>query len=353
MSSGFDLAPAVNSDLLQQASGISAGESGAVIQQVKTSYTTAVMVQQARNLEQVRVKLMAESRMAGESFYYGWGSGKDKIEGPSVGLAMAAARSFGNCAVDMQPMQETPEAWIMTAVFVDLETGFTLTRQFRQSKKSVVHGKHDAERKNDIRFQIGQSKSVRNVVANALPKWLIEAAVTEAKNGVKEKINSYIKANGIVAAVNYVLRGLLKHGVKDEHVLKKCEVASVEGLTVDHVVLLRGDLHALDNGQDYATALFPLMADSGSKKAKTSDINKLLDKEPAKKTKKQEVTQQEIRDATPEPEKEKSLLQWNADIEGCKSVSKLLDMQVETKNPIVVDTINKRIAEVKAKMSGK
>ena len=31
-------------------------------------------------------------------------------------------------------MQETPDAWIFTGHFIDLETGFTLSRQFRQSK---------------------------------------------------------------------------------------------------------------------------------------------------------------------------------------------------------------------------
>src|SRR5688500_13680055 len=112
----------IDNDLLDAASGIAAGTSIAPLQQVKTGYTTAIAVQQPRQLAVVTKRLLAEANMAGESFYYGWGAGKERIEGPSIGLAMAAARCFGNSAVDMLPVQETPESWIMTSVFIDLET---------------------------------------------------------------------------------------------------------------------------------------------------------------------------------------------------------------------------------------
>jgi hypothetical protein len=252
------------------------------MQQVKTGYTTAIAVQQPRDLQVVNKRLMAEAKLAGESFYYGWGSGRERIEGPSIGLAMAAARCFGNSAVDALPIQETDDSWVMTAAYIDLETGFTLTRQFRQSKKSVVHGKHDNERKDDIRFQIGQSKAARNVVVNALPKWLIDAAVNEAKVGVRAKIEQYVASKGLPAAVGLVLTGLAKHGVTEPIVLDKCQVAKLEGLTIDHVVMLRGDLYALDSGQDYASALFPAMAEEKSGKVSRSSINDKLDKTPKK-----------------------------------------------------------------------
>lgn len=254
---------------------------GRAMQQVKTGYTTAIAVQKPRDLAIVSKRLLAEAKLAGESFYYGWGAGKDKIEGASIDCAMAAARCFGNSAVDALPIQETDDSWIMTSAFIDLETGYTLTRQFRQSKKSVVHGKHDAERKDDIRFQIGQSKSARNVVLNALPKWLTDAAVSEAKIGVRAKIEQYVKQNGLAAAVQLVLNGLLKHGVTEAFVIDKCQVAEAKGLTVDHIVMLRGDLYALDNGQDYASSLFPAMEQKEATKVTRSSINEKLDAEPS------------------------------------------------------------------------
>ena len=212
---------------------------------------------QKRDLQDVRKRLIEESRLMGESAFYGWGAGKDAIEGPSVKIAMAAVRCWGNCSVEAMPLQETHDAYVFTSRFIDLETGYTLERQFRQSKRSIVYGKHDEERKADIRFQIGQSKSARNVVLNALPEWLIDEAVDVAKEGVREKVENYIKANGIAAAVDMVVRGLVKAAVPEPLILTKCGKAKREALTVDDIVMLRGCLKAIQDGAERASELFP------------------------------------------------------------------------------------------------
>ncbi len=230
---------------------------GGVMQQVKTAYTTAISVQQPRNIELVTQALMAESRMAGELFYYGWGAGKNRIEGGSVHLATTAARCWGNCAITAEPVQDAGDSWIFTTTFIDLETGFTISRQFRQSKKSEVYGKHDSERKDDIRFQIGQSKSARNVIFNALPKWLIDKARVQAQAGVREKLQRYIDSNGIAAAVDIVVKELAKHGIRPEAICAKYSIASPAALQVEHLVALRGDITALQTGQDTSESLYP------------------------------------------------------------------------------------------------
>jgi len=212
---------------------------------------------QRRSLPDVRRRLLDEARMMGESGYYGWGNGKDKIEGPTIKLANAAARCWGNCSVESMPMQETPDAYIFTSRFIDLETGFTLERQFRQSKNWMVYGKHDPERKADIRFQIGQSKAARNLILNALPEWLIDEAMEVAKQGCREKVERLVNDKGIVHAVDIMLRSLAKHGVTEEAVLLKCSVGKKEGLKIDDIVMLRGCLQAIEDGADRADQIFP------------------------------------------------------------------------------------------------
>lgn len=211
---------------------------------------------QKRDLADVKRRFLQEASLAGESFYYGWGVGKDKVQGPSIKCAMSAARCWGNCTVEMLPMQETADAYVFTARFVDFETGFTLERQFRQSKRWIIYGKMDAERKEDVRFQIGQSKAARNLVLNALPEWMIDEAVDAAKMGVRAKVEKYIEANGKVKAAQYVLRDLAKEGVPEKRALSKMGVAKLEGLTVDDIVMLRGNLKAIQDGSDSADAIF-------------------------------------------------------------------------------------------------
>jgi len=230
---------------------------GSAMQQVKTSYTTAVAVQKPRILAEVEQRLLQEADQAGEDFYYGWGAGKDRVEGPSVGLALAAARCYGNCAVEMAPVQDTFDAWIFTASFIDLETGFTLSRQLRQSKRWIVYGKHDEARKEDIRFQIGQSKAIRNVVTNSVPEWLINKAMDRAKGGVRDMIQRTVDQHGIEAVIERAVEKLSALGIDEARVLAKFGRPTTRGLTVEDLVLIRGDLSAIGAGQDTVDNLYP------------------------------------------------------------------------------------------------
>jgi hypothetical protein len=247
----------VEGELLPSNGHAEAFASGHAIQQVRTPYATAVVVQKPRSLGAVLRSLKEEARLAGEDFYYGWAAGKDRVEGPSVSLALAAARCWGNCAVEPLPVQDLGDSWVFTAAFVDLETGFTLSRQFRQSKKSAVAGKLDGERKDDIRFQVGQSKAIRNVILNSLPPSLVKAALEEAKRGVRLHIEELVGKKGLAGAVDLALKALGKCGVREDAVLAKCGVADPKGLTVDHLVMLKGDLTAIEGGQERPEVLFP------------------------------------------------------------------------------------------------
>lgn len=231
--------------------------------QVKSSYATAVMVQRPRKLPEVERRFLEEAMLAGESFYYGWSAGGQLIEGPSQELAHALARCWMNCAIELGEVQETREAWYFTTTFVDLETGVSIPRQFRQSKRSIVHGKLDEERKDDIRFQIGQSKAVRNVILHALPKWLIEKGVATAKEGVSKRLDDAIAKQGIHHVISIMVAELAKLGVKPEAICQKFGVAKVDGLTKENLITMRGDLKALQAGQDRPEALYPMPAEPG------------------------------------------------------------------------------------------
>lgn len=157
-------------------------------QLVKTQapFQTAIVVQKARDIVTIRSQLMKESDMAGEAFYYSWpvktkGGGREIVEGPSIQLAVSAARLFGNC-VWSADYAEDEERYYLNGHFVDLETGFNVSRPFRQRKAPEI-GDYQEDRKQDIAFQIGVSKAMRNVIVRGgLPPWLIEQAMNRAKH---------------------------------------------------------------------------------------------------------------------------------------------------------------------------
>lgn len=243
---------------LVPAAGSIAGEiieSGRTLQQSRTGFITAVTVQKPRERMAVLKACEEEAAIAGDEFFYAW-TVKDKdgkkhlVEGPSVYLANAAVRNWGNSGVLIN-VDETPDTYVFTATFVDLETGFNLQRAFRQ-KKSRNIGKYDKDRAEDIVFQIGQSKATRNVVINAMPSWLISKMMSQAKKNIIERIEK----KGLTQARQDTIAFFARYGITVDRIeakmQKKAEVWDAQDLA-----MLYGAIKTLTEGVESPDELFP------------------------------------------------------------------------------------------------
>lgn len=241
----------------------------APLQRVQTQFSTAIQVQRPRELAKVKQDAAIVGGLIGSGCFYAWGTGDARVEGITVKLANELARIWGNCAIDLAPVQETHDAWIFTASFVDLETGFTMSRQFRQSKRWQVHGRFDQDRKDDIRFQIGQSKALRNVILNCIPEYVTRAAVDAAKGNLRQKIEDSINRSGRDAVIAKMLQSLLRIGVDEKRLLENFGYAKTLALTVDDLVVVRSNLDAIEEGSANVDECFPpIAAPAGEGKSK-------------------------------------------------------------------------------------
>jgi hypothetical protein len=166
-------------------------------------------------------------------------------------------RQDANGLMVPEPVQETAEAWYFTHWFIDLETNVATPKQWREGKRSKVDGNMDEDRKNAIRFGRGQSKNIRNCILANMPNWLVNKAIAEAKGGVRAKIEKFIESKSLAAAQDYVVKALARHGVTAEQILAKTMRDKVEGLDVDDIVSLNGDLKAIEPGSESVANLFP------------------------------------------------------------------------------------------------
>ena len=237
--------------------------SGAALQKVQTQFSTAVAIQRPRRRLEVIKACEEEAVIAGDEFYYSWTvnarDGKKLVEGLSVQAALAAARNWGNCAVPCS-VEENMNTYLFTATFVDLETGFTLQRAFRQ-KKSLNIGKKYDERAEDLVFQIGQSKAIRNVILNALPSWLTTKMLAKAKENIIEKINKM----GIAVAREKTVAFFAKYGVTTDRIENKLGGKKYAAWDAEDLALLQGAMNTLISGQESADSLFPVHHESASK----------------------------------------------------------------------------------------
>jgi hypothetical protein len=283
--------------------------SGGAMQQTKTAYTTAVTVQQPRSIAKIANNVLEEARLAGKSFYYRWTTknkdgSKGVVEGPSIDMAMALCRHYGNCVVDVEAT-ETSSHYMMKGLFIDLESGFTCPRLFRQRKNQGT-GMKDKDRQEDIIFQIGQSKAIRNAVVKAMPEWLIEKAIEVA---TEAELNKAKKEN-IHLARQKVIEFFSQYGVSADRIEAERK-RPVDQWTPDDIVDLRGMATALKEGRASGEELFPPVtkAEAEPEKELSKKTASSKSEAPAKESTKEEpaglVTQPDLpkqKKTQPEPE---------------------------------------------------
>ena len=217
----------------------------------QTQFHTAVAVQRPRNLDKVVAAVLREAEFAGDAFYYSFPMGGKKIEGPSIGLAMAVAREWSNCAVPVE-YYETPTEWVFNAHFVDLERGFTVSRVFRKKKGKGAFKKLEDDRAEDMTFQAAQSRAIRNVVLAGVPRWLTD----QAKERAKEAVLKGISKEGLAVATEKALKFLEGYGISEARVIAVLGKPKHEWASED-IVSLRGMASQLKDGQATAEQLFP------------------------------------------------------------------------------------------------
>lgn len=165
------------------------GRSDQAMAQIITAQRVAVK----RDVPTIRREAREIATSMGDKAFYYWetknsNGTRGQVMGPSIDCAMAAISAYGNCSIEAFPAQETDSHWVFLARFVDYEKGVTVTRSFQQ-RKSQKTGMKDADRQQDIVFQIGQSKASRNAVVAGL-KWLVTEMVEAARSGLLQKVQA-------------------------------------------------------------------------------------------------------------------------------------------------------------------
>ena len=167
-------------------------QAGSRSDQAMAEIITAQRVAVKRDKSEILREARELAVAAGQSYFYRIPfKNRDKgttdyVEGPSISCAMGAVSVYGNCRVEAFPAQETATHWTFVARFVDFEKGVTIMRSFQQ-RRGQSSGMKDQGRQEDIVFQIGQSKAMRNVVVAALP-WLTQEMFASAKQGLLQRI---------------------------------------------------------------------------------------------------------------------------------------------------------------------
>lgn len=257
---GFtELEIAFGADMAREVSAQHAPSPGGLLVETSNGIITARKCDVQRDLGKVLATIKILARAAGQSYYYRWKTrNKDgtqgEVSGPTIKLANDVARVYGNCQVDVRTF-DNGSSFVFYARFVDVESGYSLTRAFQQ-RKSQKTTKKDDDRDLDIAFQIGQSKAIRNVICNAL-QTLVDFAFEEAEKSAVEKFAKDLP----------FYRGKASEKLEFMGVLARAEKAigrKVDDWTAQDLAKLQGMVQAVDDGMATIDDVFPQLQAQGA-----------------------------------------------------------------------------------------
>jgi hypothetical protein len=211
---------------------------GATMQRIQTPYVTAVSVQKPREFKALAQHAAAEAETMSEDFYYLWEVKERDDRGElrkreicdiTHDGALALMRHWGNCAYDPQLQSETDAKWTISVSFVDYEAGIT-TPRLMQIAKEAPPGKWGRERWDDMVFQKGQSKAIRNAILAGLPGWLKKRCLAAARKAAEKQVD---KPNQLELQRNQLIMLAKELGLTGNHLKSKMNGKKVDDYTAN------------------------------------------------------------------------------------------------------------------------
>jgi hypothetical protein len=178
------------------------------------------------------------------------GDKKTPIEGASSRFAEIIASAWGNCRYGARVVDETKDFVVAQGVFHDLETNACATvdvqRRIVDSK-----GRRYGIDMIGVTANAACSIAIRNAILKGVPKALWKSVFEAAKRTAAGTEATLSKRRD--AAVKL----FEERGVKRAQLFAALNITGLEDMKLDHLVILRGYVNALNEGEVSVSDLFP------------------------------------------------------------------------------------------------
>lgn len=197
-----------------------------------------------------------------DSCIYALPRGGKTIEGPSARFAEVIASSWGNCRAGARVVNDSGNFITAQGVFHDLERNVAITYevQRRITDKNGVRFKDDMI---GVTGNAASSIALRNAILKGIPKAFWDDMYQAARQTVMGDFQTL--ANRRAEA----MKVFVSLGVTPEQVLFKLGVSGVEDITLEHLVLLRGLITAIRDGDTTPENAFAVEGEVSRVKPKT------------------------------------------------------------------------------------
>jgi hypothetical protein len=163
------------------------------------------------------------------------------IEGPSARFAEVVASAWGNSRAGARVISDQGDFVTAQGVFHDLERNVAITYEV-QRRITGKNGKRYSADMVGVTANAACSIALRNAILKGVPKAFWSPMYEAARKVIMGDIKTL--ANRRAAAVAEFQR----FGISQEQICGKLEVGGIEDISLEHLVILRGLLTALKEG---------------------------------------------------------------------------------------------------------
>lgn len=212
---------------VQTAEGLIAAEQARAVAEVQAALVIAAG--RPRNVKNSRARLIGDCQRSGlaKQALYQYSRGGTAVSGPSIRLAEAAARSWGNMTYGFRELARRPGESECEAYAWDLETNCKVVRQFVvRHTRDTKQGKKKLNDERDIYERIASDaqRRVRAAILEIIPGDIIEDAVEQCETTLNTEIGG---------DVSKAIRDLLK--AFDALGVSRAQIEKRLGHTIDAI----------------------------------------------------------------------------------------------------------------------
>lgn len=163
------------------------------------------------------------------------------IEGPSARFAEVVASAWGNCRAGARVVDDRGDFVVAQGVFHDLERNVAITYEV-QRRVTDKYGKRYKADMIGVTANAACSIALRNAVLKGVPKAFWDDMYAEARKVVMGDVKTLVNRRADAVAA------FQKFGVTPEQICAKLGVAGLNDVGLEHLVVLKGLLTAIKDG---------------------------------------------------------------------------------------------------------
>lgn len=247
--------PTTELQIISTSEALSAVTSAEIDKQIATAHQYPRNV--AACVQNIQALALMDEDIAGSCYYHLERTDKngDKaiIEGPSIRLAEIVAANWRNLRLGTRVVGNDGRMVTVEAVCHDLESNVAVSQQ---QVRSIVtrNGKTYSNDMQTLTINAASAIALRNAINKVIPMAITKKVVEQCKEMVRGRAAELPeKRQKIVSAFASI-------GVSREQLLAKLRIASIDDITADMVVSLRGLYTSLKDGNSTVEEEFPKTA---------------------------------------------------------------------------------------------